>query len=1465
MLPEDPAFNFVSYARSANLLEPCPPLVQLSNDTSTSWAQDDNSSLGSWDSFETVVPGRTSILKSAFIAKYFAREGEKAHTPPPPPPPRRFSYLGKALDHPENYAKIDQYGPLGLNTLFDPSKPAIADLVFVHGLGGGSKKTWMKENNPSSFWPQEWLPKDDSFQNVRIHSFGYNSNWRNKENVLTIQDFAKALLADIQNCPRIPRGSHVSHSFQSILTINDEFSRYCQHLKIYSCYETLPASLGLTRTIVVEKDQAVLGCANERSTFLNTDHRRMCEFEAISDPNYQTVRDVLASAVADLYNHDARWRQELKECQQSRLDEVLGVTTAVEHDFIEIDRLRTPGTCQWLIEKQSFREWQDCPKGTQIYWMNARPATGKTVLSGKVIAHLKSVGLDCSYHFFKNGNKSNRSAIRSFLLSMAWQMSRASPEVLSKVLGICEKYDQLSKADYQILWRKLFLGGILWTRSQAPRYWVIDALDECMSGNELLRVLLKIPEGANLRIFVTSRKKIELKGIPFSPSLNIKSEEILVEDTRSDIKLYLDANFDQLPVSDQQTRQDLVALILEKSDGCFLWVSLVLRELRMVHTISDVQEVLAAVPTDMGVLYSRILDTLSETRRGEELVKSVLRWTVCSARPLKTDELSHALQFDLNDNINAVESVISMCGQLVFIDSQSRVRIVHQTARQFLLRPDIDSVFAINKEFAHTRILLACMKYLTSDEIRGPSARKRSGSKSLLELCSFAEYACTMFFQHLSFASSADDQIALILARFLSSTNVLMWITYVAAQQSNLNLLIETAKALKQYFQRRSKHQSSFGKEFVIIDAWSTDLVCLVSHFGTCLLASPSSIFTLIPPLCPADSALRKQFGSTGRGISILGLSARAWGDCLSTVIEPHDQYAALAVSKTQFAIGMASGKITIYDQTTCQQLRTLKHQEAVGVLKFDNAAGTLVSAGTSFVHVWDVTSGKKLWGFNISDQCLPLEFADQDRLLLGALGNNCVTIWDMTTGIVREIAGWTEDLITLAYASLRPISAKFCPDATLLAVLYTGEDIVLWDLELDGEYTIFSRGAGAEVICVAFSNANNKYFVASYRDGDLVLFDRSEFQIVRRILANAQVMTCSPDGRTLACGDLHGNISIFDFEGLELLYRIRTDGCIQRLEFSGDGRCLLDMRERQCHIWSPEVFLRPDLSAEDSGYASVSLAPAQEVKCAEYGSPANITSIAIYGDREHIFVGKGDGSVSLFDANCGKQLRTLFSLGRVISLHFDNASDTLISLDDSGRVMIHHCTDFAETSEELKPSFDQEFSEAIRQVLGNIGHTRLLVSSSLKDMLWTISSNGNLITKTIEWKNRESFRWASHPSQQDKLVLLIGSVLHFYEWSTLNRLTGPQGIPLELTRPPAVNIKAIMLCFGDNFFATLFSDVTAPHCNLRGFLWDTSDFPEDLTSPFQTQPYCILDEGVRHLIGYYGRNLVYLTHDGWI
>lgn len=103
-------------------------------------------------------------------------------------------------------------GPFGLTTLFSPAESVIADLVFVHGLGGGSRSTWTKSSDSSLFWPQEWLPQDPAFHDVRIHSFGYNSNWE-KESTLNIHDFAKSLLGSIQDCPAIPRESSVGTAF----------------------------------------------------------------------------------------------------------------------------------------------------------------------------------------------------------------------------------------------------------------------------------------------------------------------------------------------------------------------------------------------------------------------------------------------------------------------------------------------------------------------------------------------------------------------------------------------------------------------------------------------------------------------------------------------------------------------------------------------------------------------------------------------------------------------------------------------------------------------------------------------------------------------------------------------------------------------------------------------------------------------------------------------------------------------------------------------------------------------------------------------------------------------------------------------------------------------------------------------------------------------------------------------------
>ncbi|KAI9778642.1 MAG: hypothetical protein M1816_004005 [Peltula sp. TS41687] len=95
----------------------------------------------------------------------------------------------------------DPKGPLGLNLLYSPSEPLI-DLIFVHGLGGGSRKTWSKTSFVAHYWPQEWLPRDPAFRNVRVHSFGYDSDWvKGKDNCLNIHHHGKSLLGEMSTSP----------------------------------------------------------------------------------------------------------------------------------------------------------------------------------------------------------------------------------------------------------------------------------------------------------------------------------------------------------------------------------------------------------------------------------------------------------------------------------------------------------------------------------------------------------------------------------------------------------------------------------------------------------------------------------------------------------------------------------------------------------------------------------------------------------------------------------------------------------------------------------------------------------------------------------------------------------------------------------------------------------------------------------------------------------------------------------------------------------------------------------------------------------------------------------------------------------------------------------------------------------------------------------------------------------------
>ena len=127
---------------------------------------------------------------------------------------------------------------------------------------------------------------------------------------------------------------------------------------------------------------------------------------------------------------------------------------------------------------------------------------------------------------------------------------------------------------------------------------MIDSLDECQAGTDLVPMLIKVMRALPVNIFLTSRVSIEVHKANIPATIEVVSEEISKNDTQSDIELYLERHMDELPAIDDDDRDAMKEKILMKSDGCFLWVSLVLQELKRVHTSAEIRQVLEDVPSD---------------------------------------------------------------------------------------------------------------------------------------------------------------------------------------------------------------------------------------------------------------------------------------------------------------------------------------------------------------------------------------------------------------------------------------------------------------------------------------------------------------------------------------------------------------------------------------------------------------------------------------------------------------------------------------------------------------------------------------------------------------------------------------------------------------------------------------------------------------------------------------------------
>jgi hypothetical protein len=274
-----------------------------------------------------------------------------------------------------------------------------------------------------------------------------------------------------------------------------------------------------------------------------------------------------------------------------------------------------------------------------------------------------------------------------------------------------------------------------------PQYWVIDALDECINYPVLFPFLTKLESAFPLRVFITSRIQPDIEKQFARLGRDVIAAEISPLDNTQDIELYLKSRIDDLPVDSSAERQELAKRILSKSGGCFLWVRLVLQVLENIYDETTIETVLEEIPEEMTEFYDRTVNIMSETLREKDIAKAILRWSVVCTRPLKTPEFEQALHLDIGANVRSIEkSIEGLCGQLVFVDKNKSVQMVHQTARDYLFRNQL-SEFRIDQGAEHEKAAITCLKFLCSDEMKPPRNRRQL-STCPAEHSALCDYAC---------------------------------------------------------------------------------------------------------------------------------------------------------------------------------------------------------------------------------------------------------------------------------------------------------------------------------------------------------------------------------------------------------------------------------------------------------------------------------------------------------------------------------------------------------------------------------------------------------------------------------------------------------------------------------------------------------------------------------------------------
>lgn len=393
---------------------------------------------------------------------------------------------------------------------------------------------------------------------------------------------------------------------------------------------------------------------------------------------------------------------------------------------------RHPGTGEGVLKTQEFKDWfRDTDKPP--LWCPGNPGAGKTVIASILIDHAlgntsrQNTAVVYAYCDFRDPPTLSASSI---LAALTRQIAEQTSSI-ERIRELKAEQDRILQRHRGLTAEELLRLFSAMSEDFEHVYIFIDAIDECpeASRDSLINHLICVTPQSHL--LITSRPHIDLR-----PRFkNISQVDIVA--TVSDVQAYMTSEILRSSrlmafiTKDPSLKDEILNSVNHMASGIFLLARLQIQSLAKQTSAGGVRKAMQNCPSIILDQYNEAMKRIQDQDDADaELALKLISLVFCAKRPLKKEEVRHALAVEIGskkfdeDALPELDVILSVSAGLIairkiysgvptYLYSTEALVLVHYTLQEYL-ETNCERLFpTMQYDMAKT-----CLTYLSYEELK---------------------------------------------------------------------------------------------------------------------------------------------------------------------------------------------------------------------------------------------------------------------------------------------------------------------------------------------------------------------------------------------------------------------------------------------------------------------------------------------------------------------------------------------------------------------------------------------------------------------------------------------------------------------------------------------------------------------------------------------------------------------------